>query len=446
MSRPGATRRGTARRARPSPGEGAAVELEIATLGARGDGIARHAGGAVYVPFTVPGDRVLARIGRDRGGGRAATVERLLAAGPGRAVPPCRHFGACGGCALQHLDAALYAEAKRALVVDALARHGLGDAAVAPLRRLPPGSRRRVRLTLVRPRDKAAAPRVGFAERASHRIVDLAECPVLAPKLFGMAASLRRLAVALLAPGETGHATLLLVAAGIDLLLDLPRPPDLAGLETLADFAAAEDLARLSWRGPGDGGLVPVAQRRPVQIVLGGVPVDVPVGGFLQATGEAEAALSDAVLEAVADAGEVADLFAGIGTFSFALAKAARVHAVEGDAAAVAALAAASRRAGLAGRVGAERRDLQERPLDADELRRFAAIVLDPPRIGARPQATSLAGSGVARIAAVSCNPASFARDAALLVGGGYRLLWVRPIDQFVWSPHVELVAAFARP
>jgi 23S rRNA (uracil1939-C5)-methyltransferase len=179
--------------------------------------------------------------------------------------------------------------------------------------------------------------------------------------------------------------------------------------------------------------------------MLSGVPVEVPVGGFLQATPEAEAALTGEVLRIVAGTAAIADLFAGIGTFTFAMARRARVHAVEGAAPALTALQAAARGAQLASRVTAEQRDLQQRPLDADELSRFDALVFDPPRIGAAPQARQLARSAVPRIAAVSCDPASFARDAALLVAGGYRLLRVQPVDQFVWSAHVELVGEFVR-
>src|SRR5260221_1748164 len=224
------------------------VELTVETIGARGDGVARDGGGSVYVPFTVPGDRVRARIEEARGEGRAATVLEMIALGPGRAVPPCRHFGVCVGCALQHLDAALYADSKTAILRAALAHHGLADAPLRPLKLLPPGTRRRVRLALARPARKAAAPIVGFSERASHDLVDLGACAVLSPKLFALVAPLRALSGELLRPGEAGHATLQLADSGIDALLDLPRAPDLAALESLAAFAEAQDLARLLWR------------------------------------------------------------------------------------------------------------------------------------------------------------------------------------------------------
>jgi 23S rRNA (uracil1939-C5)-methyltransferase len=228
-------------------------------------------------------------------------------------------------------------------------------------------------------------------------------------------------------------------------LLDLPCAPALATLETLAAFAEAQDLARLLWRIAG-GEPTLVAQRRPVRMVVGGTAIDLPPDCFLQATPEAEAALIEAVRAAVGPATRIADLCAGIGTFTFALAALARIHAVEGSAPAVAALTQAARRGGLAARVTAEARDLQRQPLDPDELTAYDAVIFDPPRIGAKAQAAALARIRVKRIAAVSCSPASFARDARILIAGGYRLVAVQPIDQFVWSPHVELVAAFVHP
>ncbi len=429
--------------ARRAPGR--AIELEIAAIGARGDGIAYHDGGPIYIPFAAPGDRVLARLGPARGDGRIGHIQSILAGGPGRTPPHCRHFGRCGGCALQHLGGAHYAEAKRALLVRALERHGLGDAPIAPLRLLPPGTRRRARLSLLRPIAASAPARIGFAERASHAIVDLAECPVLGPPLLALVSPLRRLVAEILAPGEAGHATLQGSEGGIDVLLDLPRPPGLQQCETLAAFAEAADLARLCWRAAGSAAILPIAQRRAVRMNFSGVAVDIPPDAFLQATSEAEAALRQSVLDALRNARRIADLFAGLGTFSFALATQAQIRAVEGWRPAVLALRQAARRAGLEGRVVAEERDLEASPLGAAELDACDAVVFDPPRSGAKAQAAALARSRVPRIAAVSCNPATFARDARALVDGGYRLRQVEPIDQFVWSPHLELVARFDR-
>jgi 23S rRNA (uracil1939-C5)-methyltransferase len=420
------------------------VTLVIDSVGARGDGIAQHDGRAVYLPFTAPGDRVRARLGTSRGEGQTAELVELLAEGE-RATPACPHFGTCGGCALQHLAPDAYVRTKEQQVAAALKQHGLDAAVMAPLRRLPPGTRRRAGFAVARPRPAKAAPLVGFNARASHRVVDMRVCAVLHPALVALVPRLRTVAPLLWPPGTSGAATATLCDAGLDVLLDLAAAPDLAALEVLADFATAADLARLAWRATtGDEAATPAAVRRPPRVVLSSVPVDLPYDAFLQASVEAEAALTADVLAGVDAAARVADLYAGIGTFTFALAERAAVHAVEGARPAAAALAAAASRAGL-GRVTSERRDLETRPLRAEELAGFDAVVFDPPRAGARAQSMALAAARVPRVVAVSCNPASFARDARLLVDGGYRLARVQPIDQFVWSPHVELVACFER-
>ena len=424
-------------------GQGQEAVLTIDSVGARGDGIARRDGRPVYVPFTAPGDRVRVRLGAKSGEGSAAELVELLAPGA-RIAPCCRHFGACGGCALQHLDAAAYAEAKESQIAAALRQHGLAAGVIAPLLRLPPGTRRRARFALEHPRAGGAAPLAGFHARASHRIVDMQECAVLHPALLALAGALRRLVPRLWPRGSTGAATATLGDTGIDLLLDLAAPPALAALEDLAGFAEAQDLSRLAWRAPGMEEPVPAAIRRPPRVVFSGVPVGLPAEAFLQASAAAEAALTAEVLAGIGAARRVADLYAGLGTLSFALAMRAAVHAVEGSRDAAAALAAAAARAGLQ-RVTTECRDLEARPLSAAELAPFEAVVFDPPRAGAKAQSAALARSAVPRLVAVSCNPASFARDARLLVDGGYRLDRVQPIDQFVWSPHVELVAQFIR-
>ena len=337
---------------------------------------------------------------------------------------------------LQHLDAAAYRTAKESWLATALAQHGLKPDRVAPLQRLPAGTRRRARFQIER-------GQVGFHVRASHRVIEVEECAVLHPKLVALVAPLRQVAATLLAGGKTATASATLADNGIDLVIDLRAPFDLARLEALAKFAAAQDLARLAWRS--DDVTTPIAMRRKAQVTLAGVTVDLPEDAFLQPSVEAEAALTAAVLDFVGDARNVADLYAGIGTFSFALARRAKVHAVEFDAGAVAALGRAASRAGLAGVITTEKRDLAARPLDAEELSRFDAVVFDPPYAGAKEQSRELAARRVPRIVAVSCNPATFARDARALVTGGYRLVEVRPFDAFVWSANLELVACFER-
>ena len=418
------------------------VELTVAKVGARGDGIALHEGKPVYLPFTAPGDRVRARLGALRDAGRAGAVLEVLHQGARRA-PVCPHFGTCGGCALQHLAEEAYRAFKADLVHTALGHRGLDTAGVEALRTLPPATRRRARLAMRC--QKGGEAQVGFHARDSREIADIRVCAVLHPRLVALVAPLRELAALLLQARESGSATMTLLDSGVDLLLDLPRVPDLALLERLAAFAHAQDLARLSWRVGEKDTPTPAAERRPARVVLAGVAVDVPADSFLQASVEAERVLTELVLAGVGAAERIADLHAGLGTFTFALAARAAVLAVDGSRAAIAALALAAAKARLAHAVATETRDLDARPLLADELRRFDAVVFDPPRAGAAAQAAALAASDVPRVVAVSCNPATFARDARLLIDGGYRLARVVPVDQFLWSPHVELVASFER-
>ncbi len=425
----------------PKPGE--TVELTVEAIGGRGDGIAHHGDVRVFVPGTVPGDRLRVRITGVSGEGcTAETVERL-ADGPGRADPPCRHFGDCGGCAVQHFDDALYAGWKREAVVAALARRGLGETPVAPLLRTPPGGRRRVALMAFR---SDSGLRLGFNARASRHVVDVAECPVMVPALTAFLPALRDLLGEMLNRRERAMVAVTATDSGLDVIVALAREPDLAGHERLAAFADEMDLARLSWRDMKPGPPEPVAHRRPVQASFAGVAVDLPPGSFLQPSAAGEAALVAEVVAAIGDGPDrIVDLYAGCGAFAFALAGNATVHAVEGDGAMAATVAAAAARAGMAGRVTAEARDLERRPLLAGDLTAYDAAVFDPPRAGARAQVAELAGSALATVVAVSCNPATFARDARTLVDGGYRLENVVPVDQFVWSHHVELVAVFRR-
>jgi 23S rRNA (uracil1939-C5)-methyltransferase len=415
------------------------VELLVAQLGAQGDGIAFYAGEPIFLPFTVPGDRVRARLGARRGLGREGRVVERIVSGPHRAVPPCRHFGRCGGCTLQHLDPDIYRAVKIGALHTALGRVGIDPAVVEPLH-VVPAARRRARLGLTRPRGSSRPARIGFRERFRHDLVDLAECPVLEPELFAVVGKLRLLATDLLAPGEAADLTLTRTDSGVDLLLEAAERPQLAALETLARFAEGCDLARVVWQTPAEEMLV--VERRPVRVVLSGVPVLVPPGGFLQASAAAETFLVESVLTGIGSHRPVLDLFAGLGTFTFALARKAVVHAVEGDARAATALATA---AVDHPKITVEQRDLARNPLPPEALGTYAAAVFDPPRAGAAKQAAALAASTIELVVAVACNPATFARDAALLIGGGFRLEQLTPVDQFVWNPHLELAAVFRR-
>ncbi len=440
----------------PTPQLGQSVELVIDSLGVRGDGIARLGAVTVFVPFTVPGERVRARIEAKRGDGYAAVAEEWFARDPARPSPSCPAFGACGGCAWQHLPRPTYMGAKRDLLIAALQRQQLqpGDAcAVEATRMSPPGARRRVRFAGLGGR---AGVRLGLHPRAGRDVLDLTQCAVAAPEIVALLGPCRRIAATLdaLQPGRRPAAfqvAVTLTDTGPDMTWTLPQAPGLADRERLARFAAEHDLARVSWRprtGDEDrpGAAEPVAQRRAPIIAFGPAPVELPPDAFLQATREGEAAIRDAVLQAVAAAprGPAADLFAGCGTLALPLAAARAVHAVDGDEAAIAALAAAARRTQRI-RLTTERRDLALRPLTAGELGRFAAAVFDPPRAGAMAQARELARAEVATVVAVSCDPASLARDLRLLVDGGCAIERVVPIDQFLWSPRVEAVAVLRR-
>lgn len=408
-------------------------------MGSRGDGIAEHDGEPIFLPFTVPGDRVRAQLGACRGGGREGRVVERLASGSGRAEPPCRHFGYCGGCALQHLDQASYRTFKLGVLRTALKRVGIDPGLVQPLQVVPP-VRRRAQLGLIRPRASHLPARVGFRERFRHELVDLRECPVLEPGLLGIVREFRLVAGDLVPPGGTAEVTLTRSDSGVDLLLEAAERPGLTALEALAEFAENCDVARIVWRSPSEEILV--VERRPVRVVLSGVAVPFPPGGFLQASAAAEAILVDEVLAGIGPHRPVLDLYAGLGAFAFALAREGRVHAVEGDERAATALAHAA--VGRAD-VTVERRDLARNALPPQALAAYAAAVFDPPRAGALQQAAALAVSTLAAVVAVSCNPATFARDAARLMAGGFRLEKVVPVDQFVWTPHLELAAVFRR-
>lgn len=427
------------RAARPEAPSEALVELAVEHIGARGDGIAHYGGEPVFVPFTVPGDRVRARLGSRRYGGREGLVVDRLASGPGRTAPRCRHFEICGGCGLQHLDAASYRRVKLDTVRTALERAGIDPGVVAPMRLVPP-ERRRARVGISRPHDPRLPVRVGYRERFRHDLVDLRECPVLEPKIFALIGGLRQVACKLVAAGGSAEAMLTRTDSGVDLLIEAVERPSLDACEALARLAEVADLARIVWRSAREE--IVVIEGRRVRILRSGVAVSFPPGAFLQASSSAEAILVEEVVSAIGTKRPAADLFAGLGIFTFALARRGPVHAVEGEARAAAALARAA--AGTPG-ITVERRDLARNPLPAEALAHYAAAVFDPPRAGAARQVEVLAASAVGTVVAVSCNPATFARDAATLIAGGYHLERVTPVDQFVWSPHLELAAVFRR-
>jgi len=390
----------------------------IVRIAARGDGVSAS---GRHIPFAVPGDTLL-----DDG---------MLEPGPGHQPPPCRHFPTCGGCQLQHLTDAAYAEYCVSRVAGALAQHGL-ETEIRPPHLSPPRTRRRATLRALKAGGRVL---IGFNEAGSNKIVDMTECHILHPRLFELLAPVRALLSSILPPKRTAEIQLALADQGPDVLLKGVAVDGLEAVEALTAFSERNGLARLAI----DEGFGPETrfQPRPITTTLGGIPVVLPAGAFLQATEDGEAALIAGVREAIAGAGRIADLFAGLGTFALSLD--GQLLAAEASRDAILSLKAAAGRADR--NLCAEHRDLYRRPFDAKELGAFEAVVLDPPRAGAVEQVRELAASTVPRIAYVSCNPATFARDAEILASGGYRLNWARPVGQFRWSTHVELVAAFSR-
>ncbi|MCC7428428.1 MAG: class I SAM-dependent RNA methyltransferase [Alphaproteobacteria bacterium] len=452
--RPRAKHRPQAGRRRPSPAAPPAepVPLAITRLGAQGDGIARLPDGApVFLPDALPGERITARLTARRGDGWTAEQLTREADSPERAPPPCPQFGVCGGCTVQHLADTAYAAWKRGLLMETLARAGFADAPVAALQRTPAGRRRRADLAIARAGDDV---RIGFNRRGARSVAHIAGCLVLDPCILALTDPLRMALAGTPWPQRAGSAVVNLTDTGADLLLEAEAAPDAGARERLIAFARGAGLARLSWRparARGADAPEPIIQFRAPRMRFGDVVVPVPPGAFLQASPEGEAAILAAVLAALEPLGKrggkarIADLFAGLGTLSFPLARLGRVLAMEGDGPAIEALGAAARKADMAGRISAERRDLAARPLAGNELAGLDAVVLDPPFAGAEAQCRALAGSRVPLIVYVSCNPAALARDARLLAGGGYHLAGATPIDQFLWSGHLETVAVFQR-
>jgi 23S rRNA (uracil1939-C5)-methyltransferase len=373
------------------------------------------------VPFSAPGDTVGA--------------DGSVLPGPHHAVPPCRHFGTCGGCQLQHLDEHSLAEFVRDRVVNAAEGQGLVPETVAAVHLSPPRTRRRATLHAA---NGGGRPLIGFHEAGSHRIVDMRECHVLAPELFALIEPLRRML-----GGRRGKYALsielTLADQGVDCAISGMELDGLEQTEALLEFCRVQGLARLML----DQGFGPEAiwEPEPVTVTLSGVPVAFPTGAFLQATRDGEEVLTASAREWLADASRVADLFAGLGTFAFAL----DASTVAVEAARDAHLACRQAAARAQRPIEAAHRDLFRNPLRAEELRGFDGVVLDPPRAGAREQVAQIAQSGVARVVYISCNPSSWARDGAMLKDAGFRLAELRPVGQFRWSTHVELASLFVR-
>lgn len=401
------------------------MTVTILRLGHQGDGIAE---GPVYAPRTLPGEVIDGEVS----GGRIS-APKIITPSPVRVAAPCRHYKSCGGCSLQHASDEFVADWKQNVVRTALAAQHI-EVDLRPAQTSPPRSRRRAVLSGRRTKKDAL---VGFHARGTNTITDISDCHLLHPDLLASLPALRALTVIGTSRKGELRFTITRSIAGVDVAVAGAKPLDGQLLMTLASMAGEHGLARLTWDGE------PVVDISSPYQMFGKTRVIPPSGAFLQATEAGENALVSAVLETVSGSKNVLDLFAGCGTFTLPAAANAEVHAVEGEASMLKALDQGWRQATGLKRVTTEVRDLFRRPMLPDEIGRFDAVVIDPPRAGATQQMSELAKAKPERIAAVSCNPVSFAQDAKLLMDAGYNLGRIDVIDQFRWSTHVELAASF---
>lgn len=393
----------------------------ILRVAAKGDGVTAD---GRHVAFSAPLDRL-----SEDGG---------LIKGPHHVEAPCQHFKECGGCSLQQLDEKSYAQFVIDRVAYALDGQGLSAGTLHPPQISKPKSRIRASL---RAAMMGKSFKLGFSGAGSHRIIDLKQCEIMRSELFDVIAPLRCFLKSVARRKHDMNVEMSLADQGVDLCIKNYEPESLEQREALVDFAKTNGLARLSV----DNGFGPETQWEPdpVTVTFGGLAVALPHNSFLQPTSDGKAALVAAMLETVGDTRLVADLFAGLGTFTFALGEKCKVYAAEGSRDAIGALKMA---ANLSGRqIFTEHRDLFRRALSPEELNRFGAVILDPPRAGARDQITQIAQSDVPKVCYISCNPASFARDAKQLCDAGYKLDALWPVGQFLWSTHVELVSSFSK-
>ena len=406
----------------------------IDSLAHKGDGLAHDGDQPVYLPYVLPGERVVAS--QDAKG--QWHVDDILEASPARVAPVCRHFGKCGGCALQHLRTEDYLAWKQRALETTLHQRGFDRVELASIVQIPPASRRRLTLTARKHKSGVA---LGFQKSRSHDIEDLSECPVALPIFAQTFPVLRDMLGESLS--RKGQARLVMNATdiGLDVAVSTQKSAPLKPqtVAQLAEKCAANKLARLTW----DEDLIYQSQAPTLKV--DGLSVSPPPGAFLQASEQAQNTLIDFVVQAASGAKKVVDLFCGVGTFALPLSNASQVSAFDAAGSMIEALRQAADQAGIGNRLVAERRDLYRRPLQSAEFKPFNVAVLDPPRNGALEQSKQMAASKLEKIIYVSCNPATFARDARELVNGGFNLKRVVPIDQFLWSPHSELVALLER-
>jgi len=417
------------------------LELEITELGASGDGIGFLEGNQYYVPFTMPGDHVQIENPEKRGNGFLATLVNILTPSSNRSTPKCRHFGTCGGCSLQHIGDAELADWKQARVESTLQKAGIVNTLVNPTITSPENSRRRVEFVAAK-RKKGVM--IGYHLRRSKQIFDVGECPLIKQQILALVKPLRAMLPTVMPRNSKARLTITDTTNGLDLLITANFSIDLEAREILANFAQTNKLCRICWYDEEEKLLEQVSAIRPAEIAIGSKQGLIPPGGFLQATLEGQEALIRLALEALPSGAKILDLFSGCGSFSLPAAHQAKaVRAIEGDEELIFALQNAANKYMLP--ITTETRDLFRNPLIPDELNKFDAIIIDPPRAGATAQVEEIASCNVQHVVFISCNPVSYARDVKLLTDNGYELKEVTPIDQFRWSSHVELFSVLEK-
>lgn len=416
------------------------LELAVTHLAGLGDGVASHGEKPVFIPLTMAGDVVQAEVEQVAKDHIRARLVAVLQPSPQRQTPPCEHFGQCGGCELQHLDAASYAEFKTSIAHGVLRQLGAGEDVLRPLFQSGAASRRRAEFKLAVQKDSIT---LGFHAPRSHEVVATPHCKVVDAAIAAAIPAWEALLQTLKKPAHIKAVQMTHADNGMDVVVQVAGKLKPADSQALLAFAQAQGIVRLALRYEGQEPQLLLAGEPKLQ--LGDVQVELPVAAFMQATAASQQAMVAEVLAQCKTHKRVADLYSGCGTFSLPLAQAGHsVSAYEGDGEAVTALFNAARSHGLEGQLHSTRRDLFAKPLSAEELRGFDAVVINPPRNGALPQTKAIGKSGVAQVVMVSCNPATFTRDAQALLAEGYRLTALTPVDQFTWSHHLELVGVFS--
>ncbi|MBL4801982.1 MAG: class I SAM-dependent RNA methyltransferase [Emcibacter sp.] len=416
------------------------IRVKIDYIGAQGNGVAEGPDGPVYVPFSVDGDELEIKLQ-----GKQGRITHIHEPSAKRIMPVCRHFGRCGGCSLQHISQDHYGHWMETQVKQALSHRGFENVTILDVEISPIGSRRRARLSAMGRSGGNVV--LGFAERSSHNIIDVTECSVLKPEIVTFIEPLRKFLSGQLKNRQKMNIQITSAENGLDVILEGAGEPDLDLRMDIAAFAEEQDVARICWQ---DTKLKKpfydfLSERRKPYVFVADRQVFLPPGSFLQATKEGEIALTRHMKSILAEADKVVDIFAGCGTFTVALIGDKAVHAVEGKEDMVVALKQSSNQMGKIRNLTTEIRDLFLRPLLPHELNKYDGVILDPPRAGARDQVQEIANSDIKNLVMVSCNPATFARDARILVDAGFVMGDILPVDQFLYSPHLELVAGFKR-